>query len=84
MKRRPSTPGDILSEDFLKPLKMTQADLAREMSISFQRVHEIVKGKHRITVGLALKLEKVFGATAEFWMQLQLACDLYDARKADR
>ncbi|MBZ5647946.1 MAG: HigA family addiction module antidote protein [Acidobacteriia bacterium] len=80
-KRRLSThPGEVLLEEFLKPLGMTQAQLAKELGISTNRLNEIVRGKRGVTADTALRLADHFKTSAEFWMNLQTAYDLSKAR----
>lgn len=82
--RRPSTPGEILSEEFLGPLEMTQVALAEKMGVPVQRVNTLINGKRGVTAETALKLARVLNTTPEFWMNLQTACDLWDAQVAER
>ena len=80
-KGRVSThPGEVLLEEYLKPLGMTQAALARKLGISTNRLNEIVKGKRGVTADTALRLADHFKTSAEFWMNLQTAYDLSKAR----
>ena len=73
----PTHPGKMLLEEFLKPLGMTQADLAAKIGVSYPRINELVRGKRGVTPDTALRLEKLFGMEAQFWLNLQLAWDLY-------
>ncbi len=73
-------PGEILLEDFMKPLGITQYRLAKEMNIYPRRVNEIVHGKRAITANTALRLARFFGTSAEVWMNLQAYYDLEVAR----
>jgi len=75
----PTHPGEMLLEEFLKPLGMTQADLAEKIEVSYPRINELVRGKRGVTPDTALRLEKLFGMEAQFWLNLQLAWDLYHA-----
>jgi len=75
--RAPSAPGEMLLEEFLKPLGMTQVDLAKRIRVPYVRVNELVKGKRRVTPSTALRLAKAFGTSPEFWLNGQLALDLY-------
>lgn len=75
----PTHPGEMLLEEFLKPLGMTQADLAEKIGVSYPRVNELVRGKRGVTPDTALRLERLFGMEAQFWLNLQLAWDLYHA-----
>jgi len=70
------TPGEILAEEFLAPLGLTHRELARRMGVSPMRVSEIVRGKRSITADTAIKLGKVLGTSARFWMNLQTNYDL--------
>lgn len=73
----PTHPGEMLFEEFLKPLKITQSALAEKLGVSYPRVNELIHGKRGITPDTALRLEKLFGMEAQFWLNLQLAWDLY-------
>ncbi|MEO8561649.1 MAG: HigA family addiction module antitoxin [bacterium] len=75
--RPPTSPGEILLEEYLKPLGMTQVQLAERIEVPIQRVNEIIKGKRGITPDTALRLEAALGASAQFWLNAQLASDLY-------
>jgi addiction module HigA family antidote len=77
--RPPTHPGEILLEDFLKPLGLTQTRLAELIGVHYPRVNEIVNGKRGITPDTALRLSRLFGTTPEFWLNGQLECDLYAA-----
>jgi antitoxin HigA-1 len=77
-KNRPPThPGEMLMEEFLKPLKMTQVELAEKLGVSYPRINEIIHKKRGITPDTALRLEQLFGMEAQFWLNLQLTWDLY-------
>jgi addiction module HigA family antidote len=81
-KNRPPThPGEVLLEEFLKPKNMTQVALAERMGVPLQRVNTLVAGKRGVTAETAILLSRVFETSPEFWMNLQAACDLFDARK---
>lgn len=69
-------PGEILDEEFLKPLGITEYRLARGTSMPPRRVNEIVRGTRAITADTALRLARFFGTTAQFWMNLQTRYDL--------
>jgi addiction module HigA family antidote len=71
-------PGEILMEEFLKPMGISQTKLANTMLVSPRRINEIVLGKRAITADTALRLAKVFGTSVQFWMGLQ---DEYELRK---
>jgi addiction module HigA family antidote len=80
--REPTSPGEILREEFLLPLGMSQKDLAEKMSVPLQRVNEIINGKRGITADTAILLAEVFASSPEFWMNLQTTLDLYRALHA--
>jgi antitoxin HigA-1 len=75
----PTHPGVMLLEEFLKPLGISQAELAAKIGVSYPRINEIVHGKRGITSDTALRLERLFGMEAQFWLNLQTAWDLYHA-----
>jgi len=81
-----ATPGEILLEEFLKPLGITQYRLAKEIGVPQRRIGEIVAGKRAITADTAARLGVFFGMEAEFWLNLQAHYDLAQAREtlADR
>ena len=79
-KMPPVHPGEILYEDFMKPLGITQYRLAKEMHVYPRRVNEIVHGKRAISADTALRLARYFGTSAELWMNLQAHYDLELAR----
>ncbi len=77
MKRlRPVHPGEVLHEDFLKPLGLTQYRLAKNLSVPPRRINEIVHGKRAITADTALRLARFFGTSERFWLNLQTGFDL--------
>jgi addiction module HigA family antidote len=69
----------MLLEEFLKPLGMSQVELAEKIGVSYPRVNELIHGKRGVTPDTALRLERLFGMEAQFWLNLQLAWDLYHA-----
>jgi addiction module HigA family antidote len=79
-KMAPVHPGEILLEDFMKPLGITQYRLAKEMNVYPRKVNEIVQGKRAITADTALRLARFFGTSPEVWMNLQAHYDLELAR----
>lgn len=78
--RTPTHPGEMLLEEFIKPMNLTQQDLARAIRVPYQRINELVHGRRGITPATALRLSRFFGNTAAFWMNLQLRWDLYRAQ----
>ena len=81
--RTPTHPGEMLVEEFLKPMGLTQRELAEAIHVPYQRVNEIVNGKRGMTPSTALRLEKFLGMSASFWLNLQLRWDLYFAQRAE-
>ena len=82
-QRQPTHPGEMLLEEFLKPMNLTQRELAEGIRVPYQRVNEIINGKRGITPSTALRLAKYFGNTEGFWMNLQLRWDLFHARESE-
>ena len=77
-KGPPAHPGEILLEEFLKPLGMPQTEPAERIGVSYPRIDELIPGKRGVTPGTALRLERLFGMEAQFcWLNLQRASDLY-------
>jgi len=72
----PVHPGEILLEEFLEPLEVSQYKLAKEISVPARRVNEIVHGQRRISADTALRLARYFGTSERFWMNLQTRYDL--------
>src|SRR5690606_4271790 len=79
--RAPVHPGEMLLEEFLLPMGITQRELADAIETPYQRVNEIVNGKRGITPSTALRLARFFDMTPDFWMNLQLRWDLYHAQQ---
>ena len=82
--RQPTHPGEMLLKEFLLPMHITQRDLALAIQVPYQRVNEIVNGRRGITPSTALRLARFFGMTPDFWMNLQLRWDLYNAQQAEQ
>ena len=80
--RTATHPGEVLLEEYIKPLGLVQATLARELEISTNRLNELVNGKRGITADTALRLAQRFKTSPEFWMNLQSAYELTEARAA--
>lgn len=76
----PVHPGEMLLEEFLVPHGISQHRLAEMIDVTVNRVNEIVKGKRGVSPDTAIRLEALFGASAQFWLNLQLAWDLYHAQ----
>jgi antitoxin HigA-1 len=79
MNRPPTTPGEMLLEEFLKPRGISQVDLASRMDVPMQRVNTIVNGKRGITAETAILLSEALDTTPEFWMGVQADHDLWHA-----
>jgi len=67
----------MLLEEFLEPLSLTQTELAEKLGVSYPRVNELIHGKRGVTPDTALRLERLLGMEAQFWLNLQLAWDLW-------
>lgn len=80
--RPPTHPGEMLLEEFLKPLGLTQVSAADQMGISLNRLNELIRGKRGVTADTALRLATLLKTSPEFWMNLQAAWDLYQAKRA--
>ena len=78
--RTPAHPGEVLQDEFLVPLGLTQVELAKRLEIPLQRVNEVVRGKRGVTAETAWLLSQFFGTSPEFWTNLQTAYDLARAR----
>ena len=72
----PLHPGEVLLEEFMKPLEISQNQLGRDLGVSPRRINEIVNGKRRVTADTALRLSIYFGNSASFWLGLQMDFDL--------
>lgn len=79
-KRKPTTPGEILQEEFLKPSKITQKDLSNHLGCDIKVINRIVNGRTSVTAEMALKLAAALNTTPDFWMNTQKAVDLYEAK----
>ncbi|NES18069.1 MAG: HigA family addiction module antidote protein [Symploca sp. SIO3E6] len=84
MHRSPTHPGVMLLEEFLKPLEMTQVQLAQAIGVPLQRVNEIINQKRGVSPETALRLGKYFGVSAEFWLGLQKDCELWYAYQKEK
>ena len=81
--RAPTHPGEMLLQEFLLPLGITQRDLATGIQVPFQRINEVVRGRRGVTPSTALRLSRYLGTSPGFWMSLQLRWDLYHAQRAE-
>jgi len=81
IEREPTTPGEILSEEFLRPLHMTQKQLADHIGCDVKVINRIVNGHCALTAEVALKLSAALNTSPEFWLNAQKAVEIYDASK---
>jgi len=81
--RAPTHPGEMLLEEFLNPLGLTQRDLAKGIHVPYQRINDIINGRRGITPSTALHLAKFFNMSPDFRMNLQLRWDLYFAQQEE-
>ncbi len=82
--RAPTHPGEVLAEEFVTPMGLTQRQLADAILVPYQRVNEIVNRRRGITPATALRLAKFLGTTPDFWLNLQMRWDLYEAQHDQR
>ena len=82
MKRRPTHPGEMLREDFLPDCNLSVSMLAKELGVSRQSVNELLRERRAVSPEMALRLARLFGNSAEFWVNAQGAVDLWDASQA--
>jgi len=82
--RPPTHPGEMLLEEFLTPMGISQRELATAINVPYQRINEVINGRRGVTPSTALRLSKFLGTTADFWMNLQLRWDLYQAQQSER
>ena len=83
-QRPPTHPGEMLLEEFLKPLEITQSAFAIRLGVSFPRLNEIIRGKRAVTPDTALRLARVLGMSADFWLGLQQDWDLWHAMRSEK
>ncbi len=82
--RTPTHPGEILLEEFLNPMGLTQRALSDAIRVPYQRVNDLVNGRRSITPSTALRLAKFFGMSSDFWMNLQMRWDMYFAKEKEK
>ena len=82
--REPTHPGEMLREEFLLPMEISQRDLADAIHVPYQRVNELINQKRGVTPSTALRLAKFFGVSADYWLNLQIRCDLYRAQQSEK
>ena len=76
-KRKPTTPGEILFEEFMKPLNLTQKELSRHLGCDIKVINRLINGRTSVSAEMALKLAYTFTTTPEFWLNAQNAVDFY-------
>jgi len=81
--REPTHPGEMLLEEFLVPMGITQRELSKAIHVPYQRVNEIVNKRRGVSPSTALRLAKFFGMSEDFWVSLQLRWDLYRAKQVN-
>ena len=82
--RAPTHPGEMLVEEFLTPMQITQRELADALHVPYQRVNELVNQKRGVTPSTALRLARFFGVSPDFWLNLQMRWDLYKAQESEK
>lgn len=80
MRRKPTSPGEILNEEFLKPLELTQKDLADHLGCDYKVINRIINQQTSVTPEMATKLAAAFDTTPDFWLNAQMAIDLWALR----
>ncbi len=83
-KRKPASVGEILVEEFMRPMRLTQAALAEAMGVPRKHVNELCNNRRSVTAPTALILARVFGNTPDFWLNVQRRTDLWDAMHSPR
>ena len=83
-ERAPTHPGEMLRKEFLGPMNISQRDLANAIHVPYQRINELVNQKRGVTPSTALRLAKFFGMSPDFWLNLQIRCDLFRAQTAEK
>lgn len=81
MTRKPTLPGEILLEEFLLPMDLSQAALAKHIEVDYKVINRIVNGHSSLTPDIALRLSKAFGTTSQFWLNLQQKVDIHEAQE---
>jgi antitoxin HigA-1 len=84
LMRKPTSPGEILAEEFLKPMNLTQGALAKHIGCDVKVINRIVNGRTAVTAEMAIKFSAVFKTSADFWLNAQKAVDLYKASQKIR
>lgn len=82
--REPTHPGEMLREEFLLPMNITQRELADAIHVPYQRINELINKKRGITPSTALRLSKFFGTSPDFWLNLQMRSELFKAQTSEQ
>jgi addiction module HigA family antidote len=82
--REPTHPGEMLREEFLVPMEITQRELAEAIHVPYQRINELVNQKRGVTPSTALRLGKFFSISPDFWLNLQMRWELYKAQNIEK
>ncbi|KXJ47698.1 MAG: XRE family transcriptional regulator [Cycloclasticus sp. Phe_18] len=82
--REPTHPGEMLREEFLVPMNITQRELAEAVHVPYQRINELVNQKRGVTPSTALRLGKFFGVSPDFWLNLQMRWELYKTQNTEK
>ena len=82
--REPTHPGEMLLEEFLRPMNITQRELADAIHVPYQRINELINKKRGVTPSTALRLSKFFGTSPDFWMNLQIRSELFKAQATEQ
>jgi len=82
--RKPTHPGEMLREEFLVPMDISQQQLAEAIHIPYHQIDELVNQQRGVTPSMALRLAKFFGMSADFWLNLQIRWDIFEAQVADK
>lgn len=83
-KREPTHPGEMLLEEFLIPMEITQRELANAIHVPYQRVNELVNQKRGVSPSTALRLARFFNVSPDFWLNLQVRWDLYKVQQSEK
>jgi addiction module HigA family antidote len=83
-KRKPATVGEVLVEEFMEPMRLTQTALAEAMGVARKHVNELCNGRRNVTAATALVLARVFGNSPDFWLNVQRRSDLWEAMNSPR
>ena len=82
--REPTHPGELLREEYLVPMGISQRELADAIHVPYQRVNELINQKRGVTPSTALRLAKFFGVSADYWLNFQVRWDLYWAQESEK